>query len=438
MSWKNIYNERLVSAKQAALKIPSNSRVVLGHAAGTPVDIIDAMTSNKESFSNVEIVHMLCLGEGKYMAEDMDGHFRHNAIFVGGNSRNAVKEDRADFTPCFFHEVPKLFKDGLMKVDVALIQVSRPDEHGYCSFGVSSDYTKPAAEIADIVIAEVNDKMPRVMGENFIHISKLDYIVETSNDIYEIPLPKIGDTEKAIGENCATLIEDGSTLQLGIGAIPDAVLLFLNDKKNLGIHTEMFSDGVLELVESGVINNSQKSIHKGKMISTFLMGSKKLYDFVHNNPSVELYPVDYVNDPCVIMKNDKMISINSCIQVDLMGQVVSESIGTTQFSGVGGQVDYVRGASMSKGGKSIIAIPSTASKGKVSRITPFITQGSAVTTSRNDVDYVVTEYGIASLKGKTLRDRAKSLINIAHPDFREELKAEFEKRFPKANIIVNN
>ncbi|WP_425449058.1 acetyl-CoA hydrolase/transferase family protein [Dethiothermospora halolimnae] len=429
MGWRQLYNRKLLSKKEAALKIASNSRVVLGHAAGTPVDVIDAMVDNKEKFKNVEIVHMLSLGEGKYMNEDMEPHFRHNAIFVGGNSRKAIKEGRADYTPCFFYEVPRLFKEENFKVDVAIVQLSKPDNHGYCSFGVSCDYTKPATEAADIVIAEVNDKMPRVMGENFIHISDIDYIVETSNELYELPAPNIGDVEKKIGENCAKLIDDGSTLQLGIGAIPDAVLMSLGEKKDLGVHTEMFSDGVLELIEKGVINGKAKTLHKNKMISTFLMGSKKLYEFIDNNPSVELYPVDYVNHPCTIMKNDKMISINSCIQVDLMGQVVSESIGLNQFSGVGGQVDYVRGSSMAREGKSIIAIPSTASKGRISRIVPFITEGSAVTTSRNDVHYIVTEYGIANLRGKTLKERAKALINIAHPDFRKELEVEYNKRF---------
>lgn len=292
---------------------------------------------------------MLCLGKGDYLAEEMIGHFRHNAIFVGGNSRQAVKENRADYTPCFFNEVPKLFKEGHIAVDCALIQVSEPNEEGFCSFGLSTDYTKPAAESASLVIAEMNKQMPVVYGDNYIHVDDLDFIVETDTALHELTPPKIGELEQQIGENCAKLIEDGSTLQLGIGAIPDAVLMFLKDKKNLGIHTEMFSDGILDLVESGVINNSKKTLHPGKMISTFLMGSKRLYDFVDRNPMVELYPVDYVNNPAVIMKNDQLVSINSCIQVDLMGQVASESIGLSQFSGVGGQVDYVRGASMSKG-----------------------------------------------------------------------------------------
>jgi 4-hydroxybutyrate CoA-transferase len=429
MDWKEIYKSKLSSADDAVKNIKSGDRVVLGHAVGEPLVLVDAMVNNKDNYKNVEIVHMVAMGKGKYTEKGMEEHFRHNALFVGGSTREAVNSGRADYTPCFFTEVPRLFKEGYMPVDVALVQLSRPDEHGYCSFGVSVDYTKSAVESAQIVIAEVNDKMPRTMGDAFIHVSKIDYIVETSYDLVELNPPKIGDVEKAIGENCAKLINDGDTLQLGIGAIPDAVLLFLKDKKDLGIHSEMFSDGVVELVEAGVVNNSKKTLHKGKMVVTFLMGTKRLYEFVDNNPSVECYPVDYVNNPYIIMQNDNMISINSCIQVDLMGQVVSESIGLKQFSGVGGQVDYVRGASMSKGGKSIIAMPSTASKGKISRIVPLITEGSAVTTSRNDVHYVVTEYGIADLKGKTLKERAMALIEIAHPDFKEELMEEFKKRF---------
>lgn len=429
MNWQNAYKSKLINAEEATRKIKSGDRVVLGCACGESKDVIDAIVRNKDLYENVEFTQMVPMGKGEYTKPGMEPHFRYNAIFVGGCTRDAVNEGRADYTPCFFYEVPRLFKDGYLPVDVALIQLSRPDEHGYCSFGVSNDYTKPATHVAKLVIAEVNDQMPRTMGDSFIHVSDIDYIVETSNPIVELHPPKISAVEKAIGENCASLIEDGSTLQLGIGSIPDAVLLFLKDKKDLGVHSEMFSDGIVDLVEAGVINNSKKTLHKGKMVVTFLMGTKRLYDFVNNNPSVEMYPVDYVNDPCVIMQNHKMVSINSCIQVDLMGQVVSESIGLKQFTGVGGQVDYVRGASMTKDGKSIIAIPSTASKGKVSRIVPFLDQGAAVTTSRNDVNYIVTEYGIASLKGKTLRDRARALIQIAHPDFREKLIEEWEKRF---------
>lgn len=429
MSWKNIYQSKLMSAADAVKMIKSGNRVVTGHACSEPLELVKAMVENKDQYKDVEIVHMVAMGKGEYTKPGMEAHFRHNALFVGGSTRNAINEARADFTPCFFGEVPRLFKEKYLPVDVAMVQLSRPDEHGYCSFGLSCDYTKPAAECATIVLAEVNDQMPRTMGDAFIHVSELDAIVETSYPIIELQPPTIGDIEKAIGEHCASLIEDGSTLQLGIGAIPDAVLLFLKNKKNLGIHTEMFSDGVVELVEAGVVNNSEKTLHKGKMVATFLMGTKRLYDFVNNNPSVELYPVDYVNDPFVIMKNDKMVSINSCIQVDLMGQVVSESIGLKQFSGVGGQVDYVRGAGRSKGGKSIIAMPSTASKGTVSRIAKLIDEGSALTTSRNDVHYIVTEYGVADLRGKSLKERGRALIGIAHPDFRPMLIEEWEARF---------
>lgn len=428
-NWKDLYKSKLTTAEEAVKHIKSGDRVVFGHACGEPINIIDAMVANHKQYENVEIVHLVAMGKGDYTKPEMKPHFRHNALFVGGCTREAVADGRADFTPVFFHEVPKLFKNGLLSVDVAMIQVSRPNEHGYCSLGISVDYTKAAAETAKIVIAEVNDQMPVTYGESFIHVSEMDYLVETSNPIIELQPPRIGEVEKAIGKNCASLVEDGSTLQLGIGAIPDAVLLSLKDKKDLGIHSEMFSDGVLELYEAGVINNSKKTIHKGKMIVTFLMGTKKLYDFIDNNPIVEMHPVDYVNNPVVIMQNSNIVAINSCIQVDLMGQVVSDSIGTKQFSGVGGQVDFVRGAAMAEDGKAIIAMPSTAAKGKVSRITPFITHGSAVTTSRNDVDYVVTEYGIAPLKGKTLQQRARNLINIAHPDFKDELVIEFEKRF---------
>lgn len=387
------------------------------------------MVANKDNYENVELVHMVAMGKGEYAKEGMEKNFHVNTIFVGASTRDAIESGRGDFTTCFFYEVPKLFSKGYMHIDVALIQVSTPDEHGYCSFGVSNDYTKPAAQYANIVIAEVNPNMPRTMGDSFIHVSDIDYIVEASHPIIELSPPKIGEVERAIGKNCASLVEDGSTLQLGIGAIPDAVLLFLKDKRDLGIHSEMISDGVVELVESGVITNNKKTLHPGKIVVSFLMGTKKLYDFINDNPMVECYPVDYVNDPTIIMKNYKMISINSCVQVDLMGQVCSESIGIKQISGVGGQVDFIRGVNMSEDGISIIAIPSTASKGKISRIVTVLDEGAVVTTSRNDVDYIITEYGIAHLKGKTLKARARALIQISHPNFRQGLIEEFEKRF---------
>jgi 4-hydroxybutyrate CoA-transferase len=427
MDWKELYNKRLCTADEAVRHIKSGDRVVIGHAVGEPYILCDAMVRNKDQYENVEIVHMVAMGKAEYCQEGMEKHFHHNTIFLGKSTRKAAEDGRADVTPCYFSEFPQLLRD--LTVDVAMVQVSPPDKHGYCSFGVSVDYTKPAAECARIVIAQVNKNMPRTLGDSFIHVSEIDYIVEADTPIIELPAAKIGEVERKIGEHCASLINDGDTLQLGIGAIPDAVLLFLKDKKDLGIHSEMISDGVVELVKAGVITNKRKTLHPGKSVVTFLMGSRELYDYVNDNPEVEMYPVDYVNDPRVIMQNDNLVSINSCVQVDLMGQVVSTSVGLKQISGVGGQVDFVRGANMSKGGKTIMAMPSTAAGGKVSKIVPLIDEGAAVTTNRYDVNYVVTEYGIAQLKGKTLRDRARALINIAHPDFRPGLIKVFEERF---------
>lgn len=427
MDFLKLYNEKKITAQEAVKKIKSNDRVVVGHACGEPAHLLNAMIENKDSYENVEIVHMVAMGKAKYCEEGMEKHFRHNAIFVGGTTKKAVKEGRADFTPTFFFEVPKLFKEKL-KVDVVLAQATPMDEHGYMSLGISVDYTKPACEHAKLVIIQVNKNMPRTMGDSFIHISDVDCIVECDEPIYTLPRPNIGEIERKIGENCATLIRDGDTLQLGIGAIPDAVLSFLTEKKDLGIHSEMFTDGVVELVEKGIITNRKKKTHTGKMVATFLMGTQKLYDFVNNNVSVEMFPVSYVNNPAVIMKEDNIVSINSCVQVDLMGQVVSESIGDMQISGVGGQVDFVRGASMAKNGRSIIAMPSTV-KGQSSKIVSKIDDYAAVTTSRNDVDYIITEYGVAALKGKTLKERSKALIKIAHPDFRQELIDYHNKKF---------
>lgn len=422
MNWEELYNSKKVTAREAINKIQSNSRIVIGHAVAEPRVLLDELVLNYKNFKNLEILHLVSLGKGDYTKKEMEGHIKHNALFVNANTRNAVQSGFADYTPSFFFEIPRLFKKDYLQVDVCLLQLSPPDEHGYCSYGTSCDYTKSASECAKLVIAEINPNMPRVLGDNFIHISNIDYIVEVNYPLPELKPKAINDVQKAIGENCAKLIEDGSTLQLGIGSIPDAVLMFLHDKKDLGIHSEMVSDGIVDLFNKGIINNEKKSIHKNKIVLTFMMGTKKLYDFVNNNPVIEMYPVDYVNDPITVSKNSKMISINSCIQVDLFGQVNSESIRGKQFSGVGGQVDYVRGTSMSEDGKSIIAMPSTASKGTISRIVPKLDYGAFVTTSRNDVHYVVTEYGIADLRGKTLKERAKALISIAHPKFRNELE----------------
>ena len=430
MNWKEEYAARICTADEAAGHIRSGDRVIVAHACGEPVILTDAMVANAEKYGyeNVEVVHMVAMGKAGYCAEGMEKHFRHNGLFLGASTKAAVEAGRADFTPVFFSEVPELFATTL-PVDVALLQLSEPDIHGYCSFGVSCDYTKAAAENAKIRIAQVNKNMPRTMGDNFIHISQLDYIVAEDSPLIQLPPPKIGEVQRRIGENIASLVKDGDCLQLGIGAIPDAVLLFLKDKKDLGIHSEMFSDGVVELIEAGVITNERKQIDKGQCVATFLMGTDRLYNYVNDNPAVRMMPVNYVNDPRVICKNNNVVSINSCVEVDLMGQVCSESIGLKQISGVGGQVDFVRGANMSKGGRTIITMPATAAKGTISKIVPFLAQGAAVTTSRCDVDYVVTEYGIAQLHGHTLRDRAKQLIAIAAPEFREDLQKEFEKRF---------
>jgi len=414
------YKDKFVSAAEALRAVKSGDRVVVGHATGEPQALIEALVARASELSGVEIVHMVAMGPAKYAQPGMEKSFRHNGFFLGGTTRKAVEEGRADFTPCFFSEVPRLFRSGALPVDVALIQVTPPDADGFCSYGVSADYTQPAAESARIVIAQMNRSMPRTGGSK-IALDAITHVVEKDEPVLELKPPQIGDIERRIGENVAGLIPDGATLQLGIGAIPDAVLLFLNDKKDLGIHSEMFSDGVVHLAQRGVITNAKKTINPGKFVCTFLMGSRVLYDFVDRNPAVELAPVDYVNDPFVIAQHDNMMSINSALQVDLMGQVNAEMIGARQFSGVGGQVDFVRGAGRSKGGKSIIAMPSTAAGGKLSRICLEIDRGAAVTTSRTDVHYVVTEFGIAELRGKSLRRRAEALIAIAHPDFRDML-----------------
>ena len=419
--WRSTCKEKLVSAERALRSVKSGDRVVLGHACSEPPVLVEALVERFTELSNVEIVHMVAMGPAVFAQPGMEQSFRFNGFFLGAPTRKAVQENRGTFTPCFFGEVPRLFKSGILPVDVLLMQVTPPDDQGFCSYGLSVDYTQAAAESAKVVIAQMNTKLPRTAGSK-IHLDDLTWIVEHDSPIVELPPPHLGDVERRIGEHIATLVPDGATLQVGIGAIPDAALLSLRDKRDLGIHSEMFSDGVVALAEAGVITNQKKTINRGKFVATFLMGTSKLYQFVHNNPDVEMYPVDYVNDPCVIGQHDNMISINSALQVDLTGQVNAEMIGKVQFSGIGGQVDFVRGASRSAGGKSIIALLSTAAKGKVSRICRQFDAGVAISTSRNDVHYVVTEFGVANLRGKTLQQRAAALIAIAHPNFRDELR----------------
>lgn len=415
---------------QTALSVVKNGdTVAIGHACCEPQHLVEALCARNGELQNIRTTHMVDMGKGFYTKPEARGSFRHCSLFVGGNSRAAIAEGRADFIPVHFSRIPELFWEGFLETDVALVQVSPPDAEGYMSLGVSVDYTFAAAKCAKTVIAQVNKYCPRTHGQGFLHVSDVDYIVEHDAPLIELPRPGLSPEDEKIGQYCAELVHDGDTLQLGIGALPDAILLSLKGKKELGIHSEMFSDGVVDLVEAGVITNSRKTLHKGQMVATFLMGTQRLYDFVDGNPAVFMAPSDYTNDPYVIGQNDNMVSINSCVEIDLSGQVCSESVGLRQVSASGGQVDFVRGAGLSKNGRAILAVSSATKDGKASKIVPVLKEGAAVTTLRNDVSYIVTEYGIAYLKGKTLRERARELIKIAHPDFRGGLIWEWEKRF---------
>ena len=427
MNWREEYRRKTVTATEAMLYIQSNMRVYIHPGCAEPEALVEALMARGPFVKNVEIVHLMTAGRADYVAPQMEGHFRHNAMFMGGNVRQAVNDGRADYTPIFLSQVEDLFESGQMPIDVALVQVSPPDAHGFCSFGVGVDATLTAARCAKFVIAQVNDQMPRTFGDCFLHVSEIDAAVEVSRPLCALKPIQITEVHHAIGKHISGLIEDGSTLQLGIGGIPDAVLLALTNHRDLGIQTEMVSDSVIPLVESGVINGSRKTIHRGKIILSFVLGSKKLFEFVDNNPSFEFLPNKYTNDPWIISQNDKMVAINSALQVDITGQVCADSIGTSIYSGIGGQVDFIRGAAHSKGGKPIIAIPATAKNGAISRIVPVLDPGAGVVTSRGDVHYVVTEFGVAYLHGKTLRQRAEALIEIAHPQFREELYSYCEK-----------
>ena len=427
--WRQYYSDRILTAQEAVQHIKSGDTVVVTHAAGEPVSLVQAMVDNKEAYRDVEIIHCVSMGKCEYCRPENSKYFRHNAWFAGGNSAQAIADGRADFSPCYLSQMPWMLEYALPHVDVFLAHVSPPDKHGMCSLGISVDYGKKALEQAKIVIAQVNKNMPRTMGNCFVPVTDIDYFVPCDEPIIELGRPNLTDVERNIGANCASLIEDGSTLQLGIGSLPDAVLLFLKEKKDLGIHSEMISDGVMELMKAGVITNRKKTLNPGKSVVTFAMGTRALYDFLDDNPQFQMMPAEYVNDSFVIAQNDKMVSINSCVEIDFSGQLASETVGKRQISGTGGQVDFFRGAVRSKGGKAIVAIASTAQKGKVSKIVPYLSEGTVVTTGRCDVDYVVTEYGIAHLRGHTHCDRAKSLIKIAHPAFREQLACAWEEIF---------
>ncbi len=417
----------LNEADRAVGCIRSGMRVFLSGNCGTPQRLLEALVRRSGELTDVEIAQVLTVGSSAHVAPEMQGHFRVNTMFIGDTVRQAVNDGRADFTPCRLSEIPTLYSRGFLPIDVAMIQVSPPDGHGYCSFGVEVGVTKTATNAAKVVIAEVNPNMPRTLGDSFIHMRQIDHVVPVDYPLPEMRMGDVSDISLRIGRYIADLIEDGSTLQLGIGSIPNSVLQNLGGKRDLGIHTELFSDGVIDLYLTGVITNERKSLHPGKIVAGFLLGSQSLYRFVDNNPAIEMHPSEYVNDPFVIAKNDRMVAINSAIEIDLTGQVCADSIGTRFYSGVGGQLDFVRGAARSRGGKAIIALPSTVvtSMGKVlSRIMPTLKPGAGVVTTRNDVRYVVTEYGVADLFGKSVRQRAAKLIDIAHPDHRAWLEQE--------------
>ena len=436
-AWVNNYRSKVIPASEAVKVIKSGMNVIVQPGCAVPQALVKALVDRKDELENVNIYHILTVGPAPYVQPGMEKHFRHVAFFVGQNTRKAINEGRADFVPIYLFEVPLLFKRGIIPVDVALIHVTPPDEHGFCSYGIDVGTIKTPAEKAKVIIAQVNKKMPRTFGNSFIHINKINYIVEQDDDLQELPqvgadtTPEELEAIEKIGDYIADLIEDGATLQMGIGAIPDSVLKRLKFKKDLGIHTEMFSDGLIELVESGVINCEKKTLHPGKIIAGFILGTKKSYDFIDDNPIAEFHPQEYVNNPFVIAQNRKMTAINSAIEVDLTGQVCSDSIGNKIYSGFGGQVDFIRGASYSEDGKAIIALPSTTKDQSISRIVPMLKPGAGVVTNRADVKYVVTEFGVAYLYGKSIRERAKALINIAHPKFRDELT-----KYAKENLFI--
>jgi len=429
------YSQKLVTSDEAVKHIKSGDNIVVQPGCAAPMELIRAMVRRKDELENITLYHILIVGELPYLQPGMEKHFKHKAFFIGANARKAINEGRAEFVPIFLSEVPLLFKLGRINTDVAFLNVSPPDEHGFCSYGVDVGTIKTPAEKSKIIIAQVNKHQPRTLGDCFIHINKINYIVEFDEPLTELPqvdpdaTPEILAVFDKIGKNVAALIEDGSTLQMGIGAIPDSVMKYLYDKKDLGIHTEMFSDGIIDLVEAGVINGEKKTLHPGKIIAGFVLGTRRVYDFIDNNPIIEFHPQEYVNDPFIVSQNCKMVAINSALEVDLTGQVCADSIGSKMYSGIGGQVDFIRGASRSAGGKPIIALPSTTKNDTISRIVPTLKPGAGVVTSRGDVDYIVTEFGAVNLWGKSLQERARALISISHPNFRDELMKYAKETF---------
>jgi len=416
---------RIVSPEEAVAGIRSRDQVYLQCAAATPSVLLDALVARAPELSDVSIVHLHTEGPGPHMAPELAPHFRHRALFIGPNARKAINEGRADYVPIFLSDVPAVFRSGALPLDAVLVNVTPPDRHGFCSLSVSVEAMHAAIEAATTVIAQLNPSMPRTLGESFIHVSQIDLAIEVDQPPYEVARPRIGEVERQIGSFIAELVPDGATLQLGIGAIPAATAAFLTGKKDLGIHTEMFTDSVVDLVEMGVVTGAAKSRNRGKIVTAFMMGTQRVYSFVHDNPMVEMRAVDFTNDTSVIRSFEHMIAINSAIEVDLSGQVVADSIGYRMYSGVGGQMDFIRGAALAPGGRAIIAMPSTAgADGSVSRISAHVAEGAGIVTTRAHVQTVVTEFGVAELWGKSLRERAKALIAIAHPDHRETLTTE--------------
>ncbi len=421
-------NIKIVSPEEAVSHVKSHQRVFIQGAAMTPVALIDALVARHDTLEDVEIMHMHTEGRAGYSEETYKKAFKINSCFVGGNVRKSIQEGRGNYIPIFLSEIHLLFRRNILPLNVAFIQVSPPDRHGYCSLGTSVDITLPAIETAKIVIAQINPNVPRTHGDGIIHVSKIDYAIEVDEPIHAHDLVVASDIEKQIGAHVAGLVDDGATLQMGIGAIPNAALSNLHNHKNLGIHTEMFSDGVLPLIEKGIITGSNKVVKNGKLVTCFAVGSQKLYDFMNDNPIVHMKEAAYTNDTAIIRKNPKVTAINSAIEIDITGQVCADTIGKYQYSGVGGQMDFIRGASLSQGGKAILAMPSITNKG-VSKIVPFLKEGAGVTTTRAHVHYIATEYGVVDLFGKNLKQRAKALISIAHPDAQEALEREAFERF---------
>jgi acyl-CoA hydrolase/GNAT superfamily N-acetyltransferase len=428
MDWRERYADKLATVDEALSRIERGKHIFISSGAAEPVALANGLVTNKARFADNTVVHLLTLGPAPYVDPEHERNFRHNAFFIGANVRKAVHEGRADYTPVFLSQIPDLIRAGRMPVDAALIQVSPPDAYGYVNLGISVDISLAAISTAELVIAQVNPNMPVVQGAGYVPMSRIDALVESDADLLELPPEPLDETALEIGRNVAALIEDRSTLQMGIGQIPDATLKALGDKKDLGVWTEMFSDGILELLANGNITGKYKTIHPNMVSSSFTFGSKELYAFLDHNPAFTFHPSDYINDPINIARQHKMVAINSALQIDLTGQVCADSIGTRFYSGIGGQVDFIRGASMCPSGKPIIAIRSTARKDTISRIVATLDQGAGVVTSRGDVRYVVTEYGVADLLGTSVRQRAMALIGIAHPDFRGELLAAAKER----------